>query len=156
MARMEQNEERWDTLRPASVDPWSVCGEVIGVKSESNQCFRISTIFRTCYSFNLENAFRRRQKVRWSRCTERWFVNICDICAFHWIKICPRYSHIFTVTSCTRDVSSQKGIGYIAFCQWLERLHITKQLSRHAADMQLITENERALNIQPASICILH
>ena len=42
---LRHSETLWDTLRPgASVDPWSVCGEVIGVKSESNLCFRISTI----------------------------------------------------------------------------------------------------------------
>ena len=89
-------ETLWDTLRHS--ETWSICGSVerlwggdrcqIWVKS----VFSDFDNFRTCYSFNLENAFRRGQKVRWSRCTERWFVNICDICAFHWIKICPRYS----------------------------------------------------------------
>ena len=147
---LRHSETLWDLehlwIRGASVGRWSV-------SNLSQICVFGFRQFQNMLQFQFGERFQERAK------GEMIKVHREVICEYLWYLCVPLNQDlpkIFTVTSCTRDVSSQKGIGYITLCQWLERLPITKQLSRHAADMQLITENERALNIQPASICILH
>ena len=147
---LRHSETLWDLehlwIRGASVGRWSV-------SNLSQICVFGFRQFQNMLQFQFGERFQEKAK------GEMIKVHREVICEYLWYLCVPLNQDlpkIFTVTSCTRDVSSQKGIGYITLCQWLERLPITKQLSRHAADMQLITENERALNIQPASICILH